>query len=293
MTPVGTAAGVVLVFVSGSWLFGTLPATAHGPIHEQVAALTTQIQQDSQNAVLYLKRGELRSYDGDWDAALADYEHAAQLDPALAAVDLARGKTFLQAGRYSQAKIALDGFLTNYPDHAEALATRARVLVKLGQGSAAAKDYSRAIMVAEKLGRPNPEYYLERARALAGEEGVHVDEALRGLDEGVGKLGPIVTLQLDAINLELMRKQYDAALVRLETITAQSPRKEAWLARRGEILAQAGRAAEARLAYEQALAAMESFPPRHRKTRATTKLEAQVRSALARLAASENKKADP
>jgi len=282
MTPVGTAAGVVLVFVSGSSLFGTLPATAHGPIHEQVAALTTQIQQDSHNAVLYLKRGELRSYDGDWDAALADYEHAAQLDPALAAVDLARGKPFLQAGRYSQAKMALDGFLTNHPDHAEALATRARVLVKLGQGSAAAKDYSRAIMVAEKLGRPNPEYYLERARALAAEEGVPVDEALRGLDEGLRRLGPLTTLQLFAIDFELANNRYEAALARLETITAQSPRKEPWLARRGEILEQAGRAAQARLAYEQALAAIESLPARHRTTEATAKLEAQIRAALAR-----------
>ena len=117
---------------------------------------------------------------------------------------------------------------------------------------------------------------------MAAEEGVPVDEALRGLDEGLRRLGPLTTLQLFAIDFELANNRYEAALARLETITAQSPRKEPWLARRGEILEQAGRAAQARLAYEQALAAIESLPARHRTTEATAKLEAQIRAALAR-----------
>ena len=96
------------------------------------------------------------------------------------------------------------------------------------------------------------------------------------------RLGPIVALQLFAIEIELAGKRYDAALARLETLAAQSPRKEAWLAHRGDILEQAGRAPEARLAYEQALAAIESLPARHRTTGATAKLEAEIRAALAR-----------
>src|SRR2546429_3401664 len=45
-----------------------------------------------------------------------------------------------------------------------------------------------------------------RDRALAAEGGDHLDEALRGLDEGIKRLGPIVTLELYAIDLELDRK---------------------------------------------------------------------------------------
>jgi predicted negative regulator of RcsB-dependent stress response len=100
-------------------------------------------------------------------------------------------------------------------------------------------------------------------------------------------------LQLEAIDLELTAKRYDAALARVETIAAQSARKEAWLARRGDILEQAGRVEEARVTCEQALAAMESLPARHRKTRATTKLEAQVRAALARLERNLKQEVDP
>ena len=292
MTGVRGAARAALSAFSCFWFLGVFPAAAHGPLDEQILALTNQIQQDSQNALLYLKRGELHGHHGDWEAALSDYERAAELDPTLVAVDLARGKTLLQAGHFEQAKVALDRFLTRHPDYGEVLATRARVLVKLGQNRAAVNDYTRAIAESRRLGRDIPEYYLERARASAAEGDANIDEALCGLDEGLKALGPIVTLQLEAIDLELTAKRYDAALARVETIAAQSARKEAWLARRGDILEQAGRVEEARAAYEQALAAMESLPARHRKTRATTKLEAQIRAALVRLGGVADKEAD-
>jgi predicted negative regulator of RcsB-dependent stress response len=103
---------------------------------------------------------------------------------------------------------------------------------------------------------------------------------LRGLDEGINKLGPVVTLQLAAIDLELRRKNYDGALARLEQITAQSGRKETWLVKRGEILKLAGRDDEARAAFNAALVAIEALPPAYRQSRAVTALELRARSAL-------------
>jgi len=272
---------------------GFLPAVAHGPLHEQISELISRIQADPQNAALYVRRGELHSHDGAWAAALADYDHAAQLDPGLAAVDLARGKTLLAARRFTEAKQALDRFLAHHPDHAEAYVTRARILVELGKHGTAVEDYTRAVRLEAQLSQPNPDHYLERAHACAAQGEEFIAEALRGLDEAIEALGPIVTLELYAIELELTGKRYDAALARLEMIRAQSRRQERWLARRGEILEQAGRAAEARLAYEQALAAIGLLPERHRKTRATTELEAQIHAALTRLAANECKEAHP
>jgi predicted negative regulator of RcsB-dependent stress response len=105
---------------------------------------------------------------------------------------------------------------------------------------------------------------------------------LRGLDEGIDKLGPLVTLQLYAIELELRRRQWAGALSRLDLIAAQSERKEQWLARRGEILTLAGRHEQARAAFASALNAIDSLPPHARSLKATSALEQQVRAALAR-----------
>ena len=252
-----------------------LPTQAHEGLHEQIADVTAQIRREPTNASLYLKRGELHRLHRDWDSAFADYGRAEQLNPRLDEVKFGRGRAYLEAGKPGEAKIWLDRFLMAKPAHVDALVTRARVLVNLKQSIAAAADYSRAI---EQLAKPKPEYYIERAQALAA--GGHNEEALSGIDEGVKKLGPLVTLQLFAIELELSRKSYDAALSRLEQIAVQSPRKESWLARRGEILLLAGRKNEAREAFKASLAAIEALPQHHRTTKATLELERRVRTAL-------------
>jgi predicted Zn-dependent protease len=249
---------------------------AHEGLHEQIAAITAKIKRDPKNASLYLQRGELYRLHHDWSRAAADYDRAERLQPALKIVDLARGKMLFESGRIQRAKFTLDRFLSQQPRHYEGLMTRARVLAKLGERSAAAKDFTQALSVSSV---PEPELYLERARVLAGDE-QRVTEALRGLDEGINKLGPVVTLQLAAIDLELQRNNYDAALTRLDQIAAQSERKEAWLVRRGEILKLAGRDDQARAAFNAALVAIAALPASHRQSRSVTALELRARSAL-------------
>jgi predicted Zn-dependent protease len=213
----------------------------------------------------------------EWDLAQADYDHALALNPSLAVIDFTRGRMFLEANWPRSAKICLDRFLLKHTNHVEGFIARARTLVKLEKPLEAARDFTTAIRYAP-AGRP--ELYIERAQALASAGDKHYAEALRGLDEGIERLGPLVTIQLHAIDLELKRKQFDAALARLEKIAAQSPRKETWLARRGEILLQAGRPEEARAAYEQALKALDSLPPGRRNVPAMSELERRIKAAL-------------
>jgi predicted Zn-dependent protease len=249
---------------------------AHEGLHEQIAAITAKIKRDPKNASLYLQRGELHRLHRDWSRATADYDRAVRLQPSLKIVDLARGKLLFESGNLRRARLTLDRFLTEQPGHYEGLLTRARVFAKLGDRNEAAKDFSQALSASSV---PEPELYLERAQVLAGDE-QRISEALRGLDEGINKLGPVVTLQLAAIDLELRRKNYDGALTRLDQIAAQSERKESWLVKRGDILKLAGRDDEARAAFNAALLAIESLPPAHRQSRSITALELRARSAL-------------
>lgn len=254
----------------------SLSVHAHEGLHEQIAAITAKIKRDPKNASLYLQRGELHRLHRDWVRAAADYDHAEHLQPRLQIVDLARGKMLFDSGKFQRAKLILDRFLSHQPEHYEGLITRARVLARLGNRMDAAKDFTQALSLSSV---PEPELYLERANVVAADE-QRVKEALRGLDEGINKLGPIVTLQLAAIDLELRRKNYDGALVRLDQIAAQSQRKESWLVRRGEILKLAGRNDEARAAFNAALNAIESLPPAHRQSRSISALELRARTAL-------------
>jgi tetratricopeptide (TPR) repeat protein len=240
-----------------------------------------------------VRRGELLGHHGETEAALSDFDRAEALDPALTAVALARGELLFGAGRFAEAKAALDRFLAAQPNHAAALSTRARTHAELGRPADAVADYAGAVRARIELGQAWPDDYLERARVLAAWGGEHTLEALRGIEEGIGQLGPIVSLELYAIDLELLAGRQEAALTRVAALLAQSPRKERWLARRAEILEGAGRDAEARLAYEQATRAISALPARHRRTRATRELENRVEEGLARLRTDETKETSP
>ncbi|MGE0822340.1 MAG: tetratricopeptide repeat protein [Candidatus Binatia bacterium] len=247
--------------------------------------VSTQIRQHSQQAELYVKRAELHRLHGDWASAQADYNHASRLNPSLFVVDLGRGKLFLAIGQLRFAKTVLDRFLSHAPNHIEARLTRARVLAKLGQHNAAVQDYTFAI---EQSPRPEPEYYIERAQILATvSDSTAQSAALRGLDEGIQKLGPLVTLELLAIDLTLQLKRYDDALTRLDAIASQFPRQETWLARRGDIFLQAGYPEAARQAFRAALQAIASLPPHRRHIKAVFELEVQIQKKLARIKSGE------
>ena len=258
----------------GAWNFS---ARAHGDMHAQIVETTKQIERDPGNAQLYFNRGEFHRAHRDWDLAQADYDRAIALNPQLSVVDFARGSLYLEAGWPQSAKVALDRFLKKTTNHVEGLVARARTLVKLEQPLAAAGDFTRAIDLGTES---RPDLYIERAQALTAGDKPDPEAALRGLEEGIKKLGPLITFQLYAIDLEIKQKRFDAALARLDEVMAKSPRKESWLARRGEILQQAGRAGEAREAFEAALKAIAALPAARRQVPAMVDLEKRLRSAL-------------
>ena len=132
-------------------------------------------------------------------------------------------------------------------------------------------------------GTPRPEYFLERARALEAAGPSHLAEALTGLDDGVERLGDVITLQLYAVDLELARGNYEGALERLDQISAGSVRQEPWLVRKATILEAAGRKEDARAAYEQTLISIGELPSSRRNNKAVARLEHEAREALKRL----------
>lgn len=266
----GSLQPLYAIFLAGAGL-------AHGPIHEQIDALTRQIAEDPCEAQLYLKRGELHRAHRDWALALEDYDQAADLDPGLSAVDLCRGQMLVDAGRYDAAESVLDRFLARHAGNALALELRARAKARLERPLEAAADLTLAI---QNRKTPRPQTYLARARVLAAAGGAHLEEALRGLDEGMARLGPSLLLQRYAIELEVQRKGYAAALARLDLLPQGLAESPPWRIRRAEILSAAGRSEEARRVYRGVLEAMEALPPPQGQTDQNQELAARARAGL-------------
>ena len=263
-----------------AWL---VPATgsAHGNFDERIEAIEQTILADPTDPRPRLVRAELYRRHGDFVTALRELEVVRQLSPSLARVDYFRGLVYFDSGRYAEAEAMLRSFLVRQPENPDAHVARARTLMKLERPLAAARELDRAILYQPV---PIPDHYLDRATALAAAGDDHLAEAVRGIDQGIAAIGPIVTLERVAVDLELRSGQPDAALVRLERIAERSPRREMWLAQLGEILARLGRTDEAKQHFTLALAELDRLTAPRRNTPAMSRLTDRIQSNMAALA---------
>ena len=270
-------------FALAAWIALAGIASGHGDLHESIERVTKEIAAAPSDPALHLQRAGLHLAHESYSAAAADLDRAEELKGDLDAIRLGRGRVMLALRRFDDACAALDLLIAARPEHVEAHATRARARAGRGDVAGAVADFSAAIA---KSARPEPEYYLERAEALAAARPPQYDEAIRGLEDGLARLGAaVVTLQLAALDLEEKAGRIDAALVRLDRIVAGAARRESWLVRRGDLLRRAGRPADARRAYADALTALAALPPRARSTPAAADLARRARRALGELTA--------
>ena len=252
-------------------------ARGHGEFHGVILAADQDIAKDPRNPELYLRRGELFRIHQQFDSARADIATAERLSPSLLALDVAKARLFLDTGWPLSARAHLDHFLQASPRHLDALVLRSQAWNRLGQPLFAAEDLNRAVAVSPEGA---PDLYIERARTLASAGLDQIQAAIQGLDDGVKRMGPLVTLELTAIELELRRNNHDAAIARVDRVLERSPRKESWLARKAEILLQAGRGAEAKQAYTAALSALNTLPPARRNVPAAVDLARRIQLEL-------------
>ena len=253
-------------------------ALGHGDLHQRIHDITVKIESGGGTADLYLKRGELYRLHRDWEKALSDYAEAEKLLSDELPYPYLRGRLWLERGYPEKAVPYLDSFLGKNPRHVDALLVRSRALGKIGRLDEAVSDLDTAIPLHS---RPTPEYFLERAQ-LQSRLG-NLQGAVSGLDEGLGLLGPIVSLADFAIDLEVEAGHYGPALERLDSLPRILRKQPAWIARRAGILVQADRRDDAVRDFELALQALDDLPPHRSQARALLALREQIQDRLAQL----------
>ncbi len=260
-------------------MLSTVPSAvwADDDVALRIQEISKKIAASPRDAALRAFRADLYRFDRDFDAALADCESARLLAPRDAAVCTVCGRVLADAGFPRAARAVAETGLGTAPDDPELRLLHARMLAKLGDALGAWDDYGAVIRA---VPAPSPDLFLERSDALAAAGPEHLDRALGGLEEGIGRLGPVVTLELRALELEEKLGRVDAAVARIDRLMADAKRKETWLVRKGDVLRRAGRAKEAAESYRAALAALETLPPNVRASKAMQDLEKQARAAL-------------
>jgi len=187
---------------------------AHASLDELIEYSSNLIRRQPDNPQALLNRARIELKQGDHAGALSDIEAAERLSDRIE-VSYLRGLYFVAREQPQQAIDAFGDYLARYPGHTPSIHGRAKVYEKLGQTEKAIYDYQYLLGVSSK---PSPDYYLELARLESTLVPCGLQLALRSLDRGIARLGPLVSLQAAAIDFEIERGDYRQALARHETL---------------------------------------------------------------------------
>ena len=234
---------------------------AHGDLHERIARLSDRIALNPADATLHVQRASLRVQHEEWSAALDDCRTAARLGSAAPSLPLLEARCLAALHRPEEAAALYRRVLEAHPESAEARSGLAALLSQQGRTQDAARLLDNGLSHAT-----DPQQWLDAAQAwqAAGDP----VRALNTITRGITALGPLVSLEEPALDLEITLGRTEDALARLTRLETKSPRRELWLVRRAEVLFHAQRFPEAETARRNALAAIEQLPPRLRHTRA-------------------------
>jgi hypothetical protein len=124
---------------------------------------------------------------------------------------------------------------------------------------------------------PNPEDVLKAIDAFhaAGDA-----RWLEVLDDGLRRLGPLVSLQERGYALDMQEQRYDSALARVEQMLASGLRRPQLLYKKGLTLTAMNRREEARTTLQGALAELQKLPELRRDIPALRQLRLDIEGAL-------------
>jgi len=207
-------------------------------------------------APAWVKRGNVRSFGGDWDGAIADYAKALQVDPKNDAAYRDRAFAHLKKDNYAAAIADYDKALELDAKDIMAVTGRGDVHRVKGDGPRALADYNLAIGLAKDdffgevyVGSA----YFGRARLFLGLD--RWDEAVadltRVIENGYGSTLPAYELRALIYG---MQKKSALALADYDTILEMQPGHAEALERRGEIHLESGDRAKATADYQALLA---------------------------------------
>ena len=269
--------GPLLLAIAGLLSLAT-PGFGHGGFHERLAQLAADLEKNPRDARLHFELADVNCQHGDWQTSLLNLDRVEELAPGKYLTGLVRGQDWLAAGKPEKARQALDPLLAAHPECARAWLLRARAARQLGDAAGSLADYRAALNRAPVW---EPDWVQEMADALVAQG--RTKEATQVLAAGIGKLGEVPALVLRSLELELVEKNFDAALRRVEALRQTAPRPEPWMARRASVLAQAGRIEESRAAWQALVDHLAALPNLERGSHALSKLAEAARQALASL----------
>lgn len=233
-------------------LFVASTGWAHAPDAVGIAQHSARLREHPDDVQSLVARGELLLYADRVEEAERDFRRARSMEPGNVAAALGLADARRRAGDLAEAEGVLGELLRRIPQTTAAWRLVARVELDGGDAHGAAEAQDRVL-----ASDPVPADFAFRAE-IAALEG-HAAEALSILDQGAVRLNS-AALRWRAVDAAAGLADFDAALRHLAVLERQMERPAVVVARRGDILNDAGRTAEAWAEWTRALELLETAP---------------------------------
>lgn len=243
---------------------------AHGDLDIQIERISKRIEQEADNADLYLKRGQLYAQHNEPKKSKQDYLLARNLDKNLLITDLLLAQLFADNNDADAALPYVNLFLKNHANHSIALITRAKIHQQMSQPDLCQKDLENAMA---HLSEPNPSHFISIAEAVLLADDSNLSEALSWLKRGEEKFGFDIVLKSKEVDLYVESEQYENAILTIDKIMEHFQRKEKWFFQKATIYEKDGKTNLAKIHYDATLEAINQLPKRIQMTSKIIELE--------------------
>lgn len=254
---------VFLLSIQSTW--------AHGDFHDQIVQLSKEIAESPDSAYLHFKKGKLLFYHEDYKACLQSLKKARKKGYRDILQTLFFSKAYLELGHFNKAGQYAQSVIDGNPEHVTAHRLLARIRYKQKRFEAAGETYELANQHAIRL---VPENVIETAKAWEAMKTSQGNQrAISTIENGIEKLGEIISLQIYLKRLLINNGGVDQAISIQKRIIAQSARKEkAWF-ELAKLYQQTGAVALNEYALLQAQDAFSLLPKRIQHTPAMVELK--------------------
>ena len=219
-------------------LIATLPLAntlAHGSLHEAIQRKSQQIKENPQDAMLLFERGILYQEHGDIGLALGDFQKVLELEPAYDVCHLPLAQLYRDTGALEQAIMHINYFIKQEPGNPFGYETRASVYRMMGAPLQMVADL-RQMITLKNDNAIRPEDYFQLADGILMAHPGQYAPAIEALEEGLQRLGDIISIQSRLIDLEIAGQRYSSALNHIEQAMKPLARKDRWIAKKAEVL---------------------------------------------------------
>lgn len=268
-----------------SWLVGVGVAvaivqclSAHGFLHEEIAALSQRIKKQPRNAELLVKRAELYREHRETKEARMDLEQALKIEPSLPSARLALARLLRESGNVEAAKEAVQLVVKQSPGNVEAVAELARCQEVLGEWSGAAASW-RSLLDEEE--GASPAVALSCARAYGQVKPAELKSAQKVLVQALSRHPRVIVLHRELAALWIRLEQPAKADRQLQALREIYPGlRPRLLVEEASLWQEHHQKERALTAWQEARAAFAKIPAHRQSLPGFQSLKGQIDSAL-------------